>query len=337
MSVTQICRRANRGTDDRPLTSTTPGRSDLIAPEISPRVEAESLSDRATRLMLTEISFVYSSDFEANERADEDAELVQRLVGELDLFRKESSGSEKSLIGSLKHSLEVPLLSPEEEQALFRYFNRLRHKANSLRSSLKRARPSRKSVEEIERLLADSCLARERILASNTRLVVSQARKQASTRQEFEEFVSEGMLILVGAVDKFDYSRGFRFSTYATHSLTRHFYRCWQRSQKRRERYVTTPTEVLSNVVESAPANVPDPEETQLMNHVMEHASDRLDSRERKILSLRFGLDGRSEKTLREVAGLLGLSKERVRQVQMRALKKLKQLADEWRPQTAMA
>ncbi len=136
-------------------------------------------------------------------------------------------------------------------------------------------------------------------------------------------------MILLGAIDRFDYSRGFRFSTYATHSIQRHFFRAWKVRQKRRERFPNAASEMLGEVPEvmqDAPICA-DPE--QVVGSLLSRADEVLDHREQQILLNRFGLDGsRQARTLREIAADLGISKERVRQLQMKALEKLKQVLE---------
>lgn len=72
-------------------------------------------------------------------------------------------------------------------------------------------------------MLEQSEQIRGQLVRSNLRLVASIARKFSTSVQDVEEFSSDGSMILLGAIDRFDYSRRFRFSTYATHSIQRHF------------------------------------------------------------------------------------------------------------------
>src|SRR5690606_38354574 len=67
---------------------------------------------------------------------------------------------------------------------------------------------------------------------ANLRLLVSLAKKFAHNFQHFEELLSEGHVKLMQAVDKFDYSRGFRFSTYATHAICRTYYRIGKKASR---------------------------------------------------------------------------------------------------------
>ena len=180
-------------------------------------------------------------------------------------------------------------------------------------------------LQELEDETAD---VRRRIAESNIRLVVSIA-KFTRDGDPFEELVSEGLVILLGAIDKFDVHRGFRFSTYATHSLQRHFVRATQRMQRYGERFVLTSGDVLAAAAE-APEPVAEPavDPAAAYRQLMEHARGQLSDREEFVLQRRFGTGGSDAAlTLRETAAEMGISKERVRQIQTAALEKLKAIA----------
>ena len=141
--------------------------------------------------------------------------------------------------------------------------------------------------------------------------------------------MSEGNTILLKAVDKFDYSRGFRFSTYVTHSVQRHFYRYFQRSQKRRLKELSA-SETLPNVACEANDDAAALRDEQQAEILLARMGDCLDSREEFIVRHRCGFN--TDETVSTFAVLgdeLGLSKERVRQLFLIALDKLRQLAAE--------
>ncbi|MCA9071771.1 MAG: RNA polymerase subunit sigma-70, partial [Planctomycetaceae bacterium] len=112
---------------------------------------------------------------------------------------------------------ETPLLSPEEEAALFRRFNYLKYRADRLRAKIKPDAPDETQLDEIEFFLQKAHEAWDRLVQANLRLVVSIARRFADSNHSFDELVSDGQIALMNAIEKFDYARGFRFSTYATH------------------------------------------------------------------------------------------------------------------------
>jgi RNA polymerase sigma factor (sigma-70 family) len=272
-----------------------------------------------------EISFLFHPDFETPEEFHGDAPLVDRLLSDGCAVPLELRAVDGRLFGSL----DSPLLTAAEELVLFRQLNYLKYLANQKRCRLNPSRPSRQRLDEIESDLDRAERIRERLAQANVRLVLSLARKSTNSGQDFEELVSDGLLILLGAIDRFDYARGFRFSTYATHAIRRFFYRQYKGAQRRRERCLTVPPELISDV--------PGPERSETdaeldpvagVRSLLARVSECLDERESRIVQMRFGVGGTGESlTLREVADRLGISKERVRQLQLRALDKLRDLA----------
>ena len=223
----------------------------------------------------------------------------------------------------------VPLLTPYGEQFHFRQLNYLRHWVGVLRERLlKSSKPRRDLVETIQGMFAEIDRIRGRIIECNLRLVVSISRRFSDSRNGFEELVSEGNLILMKAVDRFDYGRGFRFSTYATHAVQRHIFRLFQTRQKRRKREQITADEILGDLMP------PTLDEARLdpvgdVKQLLGKWGTCLDERERYIIGTRFGVAGHEDsRTLRDLSTELGISKERVRQVQIRAMDKLRELAE---------
>lgn len=273
------------------------------------------LKNRAQRLVEHEVSYIYCSELDELNVKDF---LSNSCIG----IYEESTRSTSS------HSamMDGPLLTAEGERWLFQKMNFLKHHVHGIRSRLNPSRPSRDLVELAENALREAENARAAIVEANTRLVASIANKFANSRTEYDDLVSEGNMILVNAVDKFDFSRGFRFSTYATHAIQRHFYRLMHRKQRRKNREISTPTDVLSDVA-------PNRENDQPLDHKIAEAliarfEECLDEREAVIIRERFGLnDEENSETLKVVADKVGLSKERVRQLQMRAIEKLQDLA----------
>jgi len=296
--------------------------------------ESADLRKRAERILSLEIEFIPSDEFEA------------MLAAKTSLSRFEAVATRRSRairpiddaepLAVLAPALNEPLLGFAEEQHEFRRMNYLKFVADRLRSSLNASRPSLKKLDEIERLLAEAAGARNHIIRSNLRLVVSNAGKYNTFHYSFEDLVSDGSLALMEAVDKFDYGRGFRFSTYATHAIRRSFFRKIERRHKDRSRFVVTDPEVLLSAPDDFEVDHDSPAERRMMDHVVGSFSDELTDRERHIVEGRFGLNGRSEpRTLMELSSELGICKERVRQVEGLALKKLHAVAVKFsKPQT---
>ena len=111
---------------------------------------------------------------------------------------------------------EVPLLTREQEVHLFRKLNYLKYKAAGLRERLNPSRPQKSLMTRIEKLCQETVATRNQIICANLRLVVSIAKQHLGPAETFFELVSDGNMSLMRAVERFDYSMGNRFSTYAT-------------------------------------------------------------------------------------------------------------------------
>lgn len=237
--------------------------------------------------------------------------------------------------GDFELLTDLPLLSTAGEQFLFRKMNFLKYLAEQ-----ERLKDTPAGYKKCRQLLDDSEAVRNHIAECNLRLVISIARRFTNTTCDFDELMSEGNEILLKAINKFDVSRGFRFSTYATHSVQRHYFRYTQRQQKRNTKEFRSSSELLNELPESEldPLIAEWIREEHRMTEVISRMAERLDERERVVIAGRFGLsnDG-SVQTLRELAAELGLSKERVRQLQMSAVEKLRDFFDDVGRPTAVA
>jgi len=274
------------------------------------------------------IGFIHSDEFNETSEAD-----FEKLDFELYVVEEQAPGSLDS--GRIEASLLAPLqeshlLTFEGEQLLFKQLNFLRFRASAIQAGLASKRPSRKKQKEVDRLLAQAKGVREQLAKANLRLVVSVAGKLSISRDEFDEFVAEGNSILLYALDKFDYSRGYRFSTYLTHAIQRHLYRLIDRRRKRAQREHVSEAAVMAQepMVETDPTEPTDEEIKVAAAAVISRIDEALDERERVIVRGRFGLDDSGEsRTYRDLGEQLGLSKERVRQLLQQSLVKLGEVA----------
>ncbi len=301
-----------------------------------------NLSSRVKALLTQEIRFVYSSEFASLESDDTPVDEAEALLQELRSVAVRTQRSSESQLDmsidadaddsshSYNWSAPDPLLTFEQEQILFRALNLLRYRINRQRSRLSETSASLKTVEKIEAKLELVEAIRTQLVNSNLRLVSSIARRFSSSFGDVDDFSSDGCMILLGAIDRFDYSRRFRFSTYATHSIQRHFFRAWKTRQRRKERFPNACSELLGEVAQEVHEQPVCEDPQSIVEDLMSRAESVLDDREYRILMDRFGLSGGEEKsrTLREIASDLGISKERVRQLQLKALEKLRQFLE---------
>jgi RNA polymerase primary sigma factor len=224
--------------------------------------------------------------------------------------------------------VEAPLLTVDEERFLFAQMNYFKFLAEKNRRRLSLNRPDVALLDQVEEDLRRANAVRNRIVQSNLRLVVALAKKLSSSLDQLSELVSEGTLPLIRAVQLFDFSRGHRFSTYATWAVRNQLFRSIKRRRDVGQAINPDDDRWLNDL--TAPATNPEDEEREAAERskAVGELLIVLTDREREIVSARFGLDGQpTHQSLQEIATKLGLSKERVRQVVIRAIEKMQAVA----------
>ena len=315
--------------------------------------------------------FIGDSDDHEDEVLDEDD----------DAFDLSGVSSDDTVGLYLKEMARVPLLSNEEEVDLARRLEL----GNQARAELMRLGDdaSPEQIAELNALIEDGKAARDHLIKANTRLVVSIAKKYMGRGVHFLDLIQEGNLGLMKAVEKFDYTRGFRFSTYATWWIRQTITRAIAdqgrtirvpvfMSDRIRRLYKTarqleqemgrkpTPEEIaaamgmeprkvqwmlkvswrpmslerpvgeeedseLGSFIEDLTTPTPTQIANQnLLREKVEEVLSTLTAREARILRLRFGLQNGRAYTLEEVGQKFGLTRERIRQIEGKALRRLR-------------
>jgi RNA polymerase sigma factor (sigma-70 family) len=282
---------------------------------------------RARRLLDHPLEWIYHPSFDERALEGEILAPMPRLVA-YEAQRRQMRAP-KDAPPELAALYEVPLLTKEQEQHLFRQMNFLKYKAGQLRSRLDPMRARIQQLKQIEDLQDRATLVKDQLINCNMRLVVSIAKKHAAQTDNFFELLSDGNMSLIRAVEKFDFGRGNKFSTYATWAIMKNYARSIPEEKRRRERYVTGHEDLF----DIAPDTRSDEQEclasaeqnTHRVNRLLEH----LDARERQIIRMRAGLDNSEGMTLEEIGQQLGITKERVRQLNVRIMSKLRTIARE--------
>lgn len=283
---------------------------------------------RARRIMDLPLDYVPNRQFErVRSRREERA-----ITGDVPAPEtKPSMPRVPSGLPSYLQSLyEVPLLTRDQEAHLFRKMNYLKYKAARLRDELDLKRPRVRLMDRIESLYSEVVATKNQIIRANLRLVVSIAKRHVQQNGTLFELISDGNISLIRAVEKFDFALGNKFSTYATWAIMKNFARSIPHERVQLDRFRTGHEELFGGTSDER-TDALELETAQAKREAeVEKILRHLDRRERAIVARRFGLDRDVEPlTLKEIGQEMGVSKERIRQIESRALAKLRQAAQE--------
>jgi RNA polymerase sigma factor (sigma-70 family) len=202
--------------------------------------------------------------------------------------------------------------------------NFLKFKLNKLRSSIDAASVRVSELKKLEEIESQIKEVRDRLINCNMRLVVKYAKQHATTESLFE-LVSDGNISLMRAVEKFDYSRGNKFSTYASWAIIKNFARSIPDAQNQRERFITGHEEVFEARADNRGDESEALAHAELNKEFVSMLLADLDPRTRDVIRMRNGLDGSEEMTLEQIGQHFGITKERVRQINVRGMKLLRE------------
>jgi RNA polymerase sigma factor (sigma-70 family) len=280
---------------------------------------------RARRLLEAKIGFVPHPSFDDPAAR---TEILGPMPEPADGKAPCRTKAPKGLPPYLADLYDIPLLSREQEVHLFRKMNYLKFLANQLRDQVEPCGARAPDLDAIERLQEEALAVKNQIIRANLRLVVSIAKRHVGPSNNFFELVSDGNMSLIRAVEKFNYARGNKFSTYAFWAIMKNFARTIPEENHRRGRFVTGHEETFEAAADTR-IDEHEYESAQKRNQeAVKGMLGRLDDRERRILVSRYGINGASEQTLEQLGRELGITKERVRQIESRARDKLRRLAE---------
>ena len=226
--------------------------------------------------------------------------------------------------------LRTPLLNQRQEQFLFAKYNFLKYSATQLQEQIDPVYPRAAVIDKTQEILAQADKIKDCLIRSNLRLVVSVARRHVRHDSEMLEFISDGNVALMNAVEKFDFARGVKFSTYATWAIVRRF-----ASTRRAPTHpaVAVDAEAVEVVRDLRLAGSKITAVESARKGLREVMSETLDEREQVIVREHYGLTDKTEligqrkpRSLREIAALLGLSKEGIRRIELVALQKMRRV-----------
>ena len=324
-------------------------------------------------------------DLNEDDLNDEDLDEEDSIAEEISQLEKTFANASHAKINApvkmyLKEIGQIPLLDPKEEPIIARQIQ----EGEQAKEDIKNPDLSDEEKKKLAKIIADGEEAKQTLISSNLRLVVSIAKKYVGRGMLFLDLIQEGNCGLIKAVEKFDYTKGFKFSTYATwwirQSITRaiadqartiripvHMVETINKLTRIQRQLVQDlgrdpmPEEIaekmenisaekvreiqkialdpvsletpigeeddshLGDFIEDKDTLSPDDyTNNQLLKDEINAVLQGLTEREEKVLRLRFGLlDGRT-RTLEEVGKEFNVTRERIRQIEAKALRKLK-------------
>jgi RNA polymerase primary sigma factor len=223
---------------------------------------------------------------------------------------------------------EKPLLTKEQECYLFKKYNYLKFLAKECRSSKDIDTFNKQDIQKMIKYAKQIRDTKEIIVEHNLRLVISIAAKCSSASISAFDLVSDGNFSLIRAVERYDISRGNKFSTYATWAIVNNYARSIPKEKKRMEWMQVSSEDIFLNKEEEKKDLLVLERQDEEQEASIAALFSVLNYREERIIRARFGLNASREKVKLHVIGeTMGLTRERVRQIEAHALEKMKRAA----------
>jgi RNA polymerase sigma factor (sigma-70 family) len=224
-------------------------------------------------------------------------------------------------------SVKRNYFSKKDEPTFFLIYNFARYRIEELSDRINSGSYSDEDVRECRSYNELASKVRDTITDYNLALVIAMAKRTNIPNVDFSELVSEGNMALLRAINKFDVSRGFAFSTYACRVILKSYSRLASKDQTHRKRFIDSidPEYAERDNSVDKKSNQRKTEKLEDLNVVLACNRADLTGLERMIIDNRFALgpDG-EKKTLVVIGNQIGVSKERVRQIQRVAMAKLR-------------
>ena len=217
------------------------------------------------------------------------------------------------------------VLKPKDEATLFLRYNYARYRLNEL-SELQHDEPTLARAQSMVHWFRRVLEIRDDLVKANMPLVLMMAKNSKISNVEFGDLISEGNMALLRSVDRFDVSRGYKFSSYACKAILKSFSRLASKARRYRQLFpVEFNPELQSSDFEERKHQTQQEDSIEALREIIAYNRAQLTDVEHEVVTKRFAIgSGARPSPLTEVGKKVGLSKERIRQIQKAAMNKIR-------------